>query len=91
MAYGIEIKCEKRKQVKSRIEIRDVLYVNETHFSNNFIENGFLLAFKVLRNQGFPFLLSGLMVPSRFEHDLFINVSCRLPQTPVVSCISRFG
>lgn len=27
---------------------------------------------------------------SLFEHDLFINVPCRLPQTPVVSCISRF-
>ena len=66
-------------------------------------KNGFLLVFKALRNQGFSFLSAELMciktrriwnyyfyTMSLFEHDLFINVPCRLPQTPVVSCISRF-
>ena len=67
------------------------------------LKNGFLLAFNALRNQGFSFLSAELMhiktlrmrnyyfyTMSLFEHDLFINVPCRLPQTPVVSCISRF-
>ena len=67
------------------------------------LKNGFLLAFNALRNQGFSFLSAELMHiktlrmrnyyfygKTLFEHSFFINVPCRLLQTPAVSDNSAF-
>lgn len=44
------------------VQTGDILRkLNETRFRTVLSKNGFLLVFKALRNQGFSFLLSGLI------------------------------